>query len=155
MNLVKDRLERAFNECDKHLLRINQAYSKITNFIPLDTDRYKNLTEEKIQIIDQYLFRFSKLQDAIGEKIFSLILQVVEESIKKLTFIDILNKLERLEIIESADNWRYLRQIRNDIAHQYDDVPEDMATALNNIFEQKQILEKIYIRIKDYYKKVK
>jgi len=37
---------------------------------------------------------------------------------KKKTFIDILNRLEELEIADKAE-WLKLREIRNDIAHEY------------------------------------
>ncbi len=63
MKQVQERLKRAFNECDTHLLRINQANDDILDFFPLSAETYQKLTKQQVQAIDQYLFRFSKLQD--------------------------------------------------------------------------------------------
>ena len=40
------------------------------------------------------------------------------------------------------------------LAHQYDDEPEETADAINKIFAQKDILIGIYRNIRDYYAKL-
>jgi len=45
----------------------------------------------------------------------------------------------------------YLRKIRNEIAHQYDDEAEEMSQAINNILHQKSIIISIYQKTKDKY----
>jgi len=45
----------------------------------------------------------------------------------------------------------YLRKIRNEIAHQYDDESEEMSQAINNILLHKSIIISIYQKIKDKY----
>ena len=42
-----------------------------------------------------------------------------------------LQRLERIGIIPSAEQWRELRIARNTIAHEYPDAPELKAAALN------------------------
>ncbi len=74
------------------------------------------------------------------------------DDISSLTFIDIVNRLEKIGILENADKWKNLRTIRNDISHQYDDEPVEMAHALNNIFTQKEELLKINQKIVAYYR---
>ena len=61
------KLEKKFKECDKHLQRINEAYGDMTLFMPICSVKYENLSKQDVQAIDQYLFRFSKLQDTMGE----------------------------------------------------------------------------------------
>jgi hypothetical protein len=62
-------------------------------FMPLDAKRYQQLTDDEIEHIDQFLFRFAKLQDAMGEKLFLLILEFLkEENTRNKPFIDILNR---------------------------------------------------------------
>jgi len=73
--------------------------------------------------------------------------------VEALPFIDILNKLEKLELIASAEKWQELREIRNVIAHEYDDSPELAAQALNAIFASHQDLIDIYIGLKNVYDK--
>lgn len=146
------RLEKVIIECDKHLKRINSAYLKMSMFMPLDAKRYQQLTDDEIEHIDQFLFRFAKLQDAMGEKLFLLILEFLkEENTRNKSFIDILNRLEQLGLLENKNVWLELRTIRNNIAHQYEDEPQQAAEALNAIYAVKPILEEIYITLKASY----
>lgn len=91
------RIEKLIVECDKHLKRINSAYLKMSVFMPLDSQRHQQLSDDEIEHIDQFLFRFAKRKDAIGEKLFILLLEFLqEENIRNKPFIDILNRLEQL-----------------------------------------------------------
>ena len=122
-------------------------------FMPLDAKRYQQLTDGEIEHIDQFLFRFAKLQDAMGEKLFLLLLEFLkEENTRNKPFIDILNRLEQLGILEDKNVWLELRKIRNNIAHQYEDEPQQAVEALNAIYAVKPILEEIYIALKASYK---
>ena len=110
--------------------------------------KYKILSKDEVQDIDQYLYRFLKLQDTLGQKIFKLVLDIYEPSNEALPFLDILNKLEKLNFLESAKEWMNLREKRNNIAHQYDDEPYEMTQAINDILNQKDILKSVYMRFK-------
>ena len=149
LTLNSIKLTKYFNECDKHLQRIEEAYGDIYSKLPISVDKYNNLTKDEVQAIDQYLYRFSKLQDTIGDKIFSIIVEEYQSSIKTMPFIDKLNNLEKLGFISSAKEWIKLREIRNNISHQYDDEPEEMAPALTAMLNQKDIIKEIYLKLKD------
>ncbi|MHB1620706.1 MAG: hypothetical protein ACYCTY_12120 [Sulfuricella sp.] len=150
--MINLRIEKLIVECDKHLKRINGAYLKMAVFMPLDAKRYQQLTDDEIEHIDQFLFRFAKLQDAMGEKLFMLFLEFLkEENTRNKPFIDILNRLEQLGLLEDKNVWLELRKIRNNIAHQYEDEPQQAAEALNAIYASKSILEKIYTSLKTRY----
>ena len=73
MNIYKNKIEKIFNECDKHILRINSATKKMANSMPLNEDSYLNLSDDEVEHSDQFLFRFAKLQDTIAEKLLKLI----------------------------------------------------------------------------------
>lgn len=150
--MIALRLKKLINECDKHVQRIEHAAGKMALFMPLNVDRYLQLSEDEVEHIDQFLFRFSKLQDTIGEKLFVLILELLqEENPKSKPFIDILNRLEQLELLEDKNSWLELRKIRNNIAHQYENEPKQASEALNAIYAAKPILEIIYISLKNRY----
>jgi len=150
--MINLRLEKLIKECDKHLERIKHAYAKMAVFMPLNASRYAQLTDDEVEHIDQYLYRFSKLQDVIGEKLFVLLLEFLkEENIKAKPFIDILNRLEQLDLLEDKNVWLKLRKIRNTIAHQYEDEPEQASAALNAIYAAKPTLETIYFSLKNRY----
>lgn len=149
--ILKSKIEKIFVECDKHLLRVNKAYAKIRIILPLDENKYENLNDDEVEHIDQYLFRFAKLQDAMGTKLFKYILMFLDEHVEGMPFVDVLNRMEKLSLLEDANIWRKLRDIRNELSHQYDDDAEEMAIILNHIFEKKEVIEDIYFHIKNYY----
>ena len=151
MRLKIVKVGRYINECEKHQMWIEESFAEIQDIFPLSGKKYTKLTAMEIKNIDQFLFRFSKMQDTIGDKLFRLIVEDFIEDVSKMTFIDILNQLERIGIVESVKEWQNLRKARNDISHQYDDDPEEMAEAINRIFAQKDILIEIFNNIKNYY----
>lgn len=149
--LVLIKLKRLVAECNKHQQRMTYALVKIEKKLPLTEQSYQMLEDEDINHIDQFLFRFSKLQDAIGQRFFKAILELLEEDVEGIPFIDILNKLEKLGLIESTTQWQNLREIRNSLAHEYDDSPELMAQVLNSVFIASTDLIKIYAKLKETY----
>lgn len=148
LNLENLKLEKILNECDKHLQRINEAYSDMSLFMPLTGTKYENLSKDDMQAIDQYLFRFSKLQDSMGEKLFRVLLNRFEENTDRLSFLDIIKKLEKYIAMDIANEWHDLRKIRNQLAHDYEDDAIEMANIINLIYAKKEVIEGIYLAIK-------
>ncbi|MEF3191755.1 MAG: nucleotidyltransferase domain-containing protein [Campylobacterales bacterium] len=144
-------LQKYFHECDRHVQRINEAYETIKTFVPITAFEYTKLDKHQVQALDQYLFRFAKLQDTLGDKIFKRIVSKYDQNADSLPFIDILNKLEKTGYLFSAKEWINLRKIRNNIAHQYDDEPEEMSQAINEIVANKDVIIKIYDQVKRRY----
>jgi len=151
LDLNKIKIDKYFKECDKHIQRIEESFEDIKNIIPINSTTYLKLSKDEVQAIDQYIFRFSKLQDTLGEKIFKLLIEEFMPTNELVTFIDKLNMLEKLGFINSVKEWQNLRKIRNEIAHQYDDEPDEMSQSINNIINQKDIIKNIYINLKKKY----
>jgi hypothetical protein len=150
-DVVIEKLEKIFYECDKHIERINSASEKMKSFMPLDKIRYETLDNDEVVYIDQFLFRFAKLQDAMGQKLFKNILIFLKEDIENKPFIDLLNIMEKIGLIESANVWKELRNDRNELSHNYENEPEQMSETINILFDKKDILISIYEGIKKYY----
>ncbi len=144
---LKQILNQQIQLAEKHKLRLENAYAKMSEFMPLTAESYAELNEEQIVYIDQYLYRFANLQDTIGNKLFRLVLESLGEVTTNKSFIDIFNRLEQLGIIENYDLWIELREIRNEIAHEYEDNPEINSAKLNLIFTHKANLVKYLDRI--------
>ncbi len=77
------------------------------------------------------------------DKIFPSILRLLEEDIKKMPFIDKLNRLEELGLVNRVA-WMQLRQIRNDIAHEYSFNLQEVVDNLNDIYQVSETLLSIY-----------
>ncbi len=77
-------------------------------------------------------YRFTKLQDTIGQQALPGILELAEEPLPPETpFAQKLQQLERLDVIPSAETWRERRETRNAIAPEYPDQPEIRGAVLN------------------------
>lgn len=144
------KVKNVLAECALHQKRIHYALAKLKQFMPLTVNDYKSLNDEQIEALDQFLFRFSKLQDTIGQRLFIGILELQEEAVKTLSFLDLLNRLEQLNVIESKAQWLALRNMRNKLAHEYEDDPQGMTDALNAIYAAYPILATILLQAITY-----
>ena len=147
-----DRLSTRLAICELHLKRMIFAQKRISNLFPLTVDSYRAMKEEQISFADQLIYRFSKLQDTMGNKLFPLMLEGLQEDVETLPFIDILSKIEKLGLIESSNQWLTLREIRNVVTHEYPFQLDQLIEGLNQINEQIEMLIKIWNTLKNYSK---
>jgi len=145
--LIQQRLTTSIQKCELHLKRLNYALNQISGLFPLTGDKYNNFSEATVGNIDQLVFRFTKLQDEIGNSTFRLLLEYLKEDVADKPFRDILNMLERLKIIDSSDTWLTLREIRNDLTHEYPMMIYETIEKLNQLFQQVPTLEQILLNI--------
>ncbi len=148
--VYKARVEESLNQGYTHLKRLNDAFTELNNKykFPIDKNQYKNMISniQDLAFSDQIIYRFSKLQDTIGAKLFKGLLLYQGENIDK-PFLDILNQLEKIDIVD-VEEWFELRDLRNEIAHDYENNDYLAIDILNNIFELKNELEKILNSVK-------
>jgi len=128
-----------------HFNRAEQAIAEIRR-IQLCTGIFNNF--ESVKTIDTFIYRFSKIQDYMGEKLFPVVLGMLGEYQSSMSFKDILNKLERLELIQSARQWVNFREIKNTLAHEYPDNE-------NEIIEGIKLAVNAYAEIKNIYATIK
>lgn len=150
---INERLQREFDICDKHILRINEALGELSSVLPLSSNDYATLNSEQIRCLDQFIFRFSKLQDAMGAKIFRYMLEYLDEDVSALPMRDILNRLERYHFLPDANEWIYIRELRNEIAHDYPLLENDVVHILNELFSKVDILYGVYDKLKAVFYK--
>ena len=132
--LSNEKLTQGIDEAFIHLKRLLYAGNNIKTFFPLTEEFMFNIDDESIEHLDQFIFRFMKLQDCIGQRLFSSLLENLQEDYSTRPFLDILNRLEQLGAIESAYSWQVLRDIRNDIAHEYPENTKESIRSLNELY---------------------
>ena len=93
------------------------------------------LTDEHVQDIDQFILRYTKLQDTMGTRLFTSILNYLYEPVDNRPMLDVLHRLEKLGLIDSIVMWQEVRLVRNRFAHDYANDPEKNAAQLNIAFE--------------------
>ncbi|MGZ8256386.1 MAG: hypothetical protein ACXWTX_01310 [Gallionella sp.] len=118
------RLQDAWRECERNDYHLRHALNSLATTLPMTADKFQQLSDELVQSLDQFILRFSKLQDAMGGRLFPAILQYLQEPYEERPMLDKLNRLEKLGFIERAENWQAIRVTRNKFAHEY---PDDYA----------------------------
>lgn len=98
---------------------------------PLTPEMLVNLTAhaDLSDRIEAYASRFARLQDTLGDKLIPAWLRSLEETPGAM--IDNLNRAERLGMLASVDEWLGLRQLRNQMVHEYIEDPATLAHALH------------------------
>lgn len=129
--LTLRKLESAIEECALHAEILSEALEEHGK-LDYSVSTIESLSKSWLRLLDQMAYRFTKLQATLGEQVLPMLLEVAEEPLAEdSTFAQKLQRLERIGIIPSAEQWRELRIARNIIAHEYPDAPELKAAALN------------------------
>jgi hypothetical protein len=92
------------------------------------------LTDEQIKDIDQFILRYTKLQDTMGSRLFTSILNYLYEPIDNRPMLDFLHRLEKLGMVDCIEMWQKVHLVRNRFAHDYANDPEKNAALLNMAF---------------------
>ncbi len=147
---IKDKLTETLAVCDLHHQRMKFAFDNVKKYFPLSESGFGQITQLEMALFDQLIYRFSKLQDSMGTRLFKQLLEALEEDVTGLPFIDILYKLEKLYLLESAKDWVKLRQTRNTIAHEYPFYKEVQIAELNLLPEEVERLSEIWKKLEIY-----
>lgn len=78
--------------------------------------------------VEAFVGRFGRLQDTAGDKLLPLLLATLGE--KPSAAIDNLDRAERLGLIRSTDDWMSMRNLRNQMVHEYVEDPVVLSSAL-------------------------
>jgi len=151
--LIVKRLANYFNEAKKHIAKIEGAKELLEKKMPLNMESFSKLSERELDKLDVLVFRFSKLQDLLGQKIFRYILEYSGFD-TNISFVKILSELEREGLLE-VDRWRALRDVRNAIAHEYPNEEDSLIDELNFIYQEVSYLVELTKRFEEYFNEIK
>ena len=147
---LSNKLKETVAICDLHHQRMMFAYKNIRQYFPLTEVNFSQISPIELALFDQLIYRFSKLQDSMGSRLFKQLLEALEEDVSGVPFIDILYKLEKLNLLENAKDWIALRQTRNTVSHEYPFYKEVRIEELNLLPDEVDKLSDIWLRLKDY-----
>lgn len=151
-NELKDKLKETLAICGIHHQRMMFAFESIKKYFPLTESNIGQISQMEMALFDQLIYRFSKLQDSMGTRLFKQLLEALEEDVSGLPFIDILYKLEKLHLLDNAKDWVKLRQTRNTVAHEYPFYKEVQVGELNLLPEEVNRLVQIWKNLETYSK---
>lgn len=137
-----EELKETFKSINKMIENCDIDYKELIN-----TDIDINFFDDynNVRIVNSFLFNFSKIQDKIGAKLIKKTLYFQQEiDNENIPMKDALNLLEKLNIIKNVEDWEFLREIRNNLAHEY---PNHIDERIENL----TLTLKGYIKLKSIY----
>lgn len=97
-------------------------------------------TFEELESFDSLTSKFARTSDIYTQKVLRSVFNLLREP--QLTIIDLANRAEKLQMISSADELLEMRDLRNDITHEY------IQEVIIDLFETTLILsEKLFENI--------
>ncbi|MDA8158752.1 MAG: hypothetical protein M0034_06180 [Deltaproteobacteria bacterium] len=143
-------LKETIEAVNINIKRAKSDYDEIKSWNALLPEYFDD--DEKRRVIDSFIFRFIKIQDLIGEKFFKEVLTYLGEYKRSMSFIDILDRLEKLELIDNADKWSNFRELRNGLSHEYPANEIEIIKDINAALTAFKEINDIYLNIIKYLK---
>jgi hypothetical protein len=126
-------LHQALATCRSHRDGLVDALTDMPQ-PPTDAYALEHLARGDRRVLDQFAYRYTRLQDDMGSRLFPAILRALGEDVAVMSTIDRLARLEQLGWIPSADEWLELRRVRNEFSHEYPDAPKERLERLRLAF---------------------
>ena len=125
-------LKKRFYKLDKHYSAFSEYHQLIESLLSeeniLTVEKFNFIEAKDRALFDAYIKRFASIQDFLGAKIFPLLIEISGIGSVKMT--EVLYQMEREGVIDSIDNWIELREIRNELEHDY---PDELEEALRDL----------------------
>ena len=155
MTNKKKILTLRFSKLEKHYIALKEYKVLISDLLKekniYDQFTFNTLKPQEKAILDAYLKRFTSVQDFLGAKIFSLLLEIAGIPGDKMS--EVLYNIEKEQIIDSLDNWIELREVRNELEHDYLEELEEALKDLKFCIDSFEKIESYYLNSLNFSKK--
>ena len=140
----KQLLQRELQILDKAAQMLQHSYDACKS-----VEHKKTYSLSELDLFEALTSRFARLSDIIIRKMFRLIdrLDIELEG----TVRDSINRAEKKGLIDDADQFGKIREIRNIIAHEY--LLEDMSQLYREVLTGTPTLVEVVEQIKNYCKR--
>lgn len=109
--------------CQGHAQALTDALDDMRQ-LSITADLYANLSKNDRRLLDQFAYRYTRLQDDMGAKLMPALLKVLGEPVASMSAIDRFARLEQLGWLPDAQAWNVLRHICNQFTHDYPETAE-------------------------------
>jgi hypothetical protein len=146
-------IESAITEGESHLEKLHTSEDYLQALRPITPSTLKALDDDAVLRLDQFVYRFTKLQDSMARRLLPSLYSLLEADTEPKPFLDILSRLEQLEVLPSVQTWQRFRNLRNNLAHDYPESLDQTAETLNQLLQTWGDLEEIFVRARDAYRR--
>lgn len=132
-----------------HLSRMQTylAYSLDQVRIVVPIQVWENLTAENHETLAAFRVRFSEYQEHLGKAMRAI---AIEEEQKTEPFTAVLLYMEKLGVIDSAQSWKELRELRNAVNHEYEENPQRLSEFFLELVQATPVLMDWHMRIVEF-----
>ena len=133
----------------QHLARMQQylAYSLGQVELMLPLKDWSALTPDQHESLAAFRVRFSEFQEHIGKAMRAV---AIEEEQDVDRFGAVLAFMERLQILDSSEHWKLIRELRNAVNHEYEDDSLRLAEFFELLVVQTPVLFDYLSRLSGY-----
>lgn len=139
--LIQDRLEHL----DRMAGYLDHSLAKVTAIVP--RIRLQSLTPDEHESLAAFRVRFSDFQEHLGKTMRSV---AVEEALDVERFGTVLALMERLRVLESVEQWRSIRDLRNAVNHEYEDDADRLSDFFSGLVQAAPQLQAMHQRLVQY-----
>ncbi len=135
----------------EHLCRMQTYLSwsaqQVGHIVPIHD--WRPITPVQHESLAAFRVRFSEFQEHLG-KIMRAI--AIEEEENTEPFGAVLAFMEKLQLIDSTEHWKMIRELRNAVNHEYEDDTDRLAEFFRLLLEETAALTGYFNNIRNYCK---
>ena len=132
-----------------HLARMRShlgySVTQVQPFVP--AAHWQALTADQHESLAAFRVRFSEYQQHLGKTMRAV---AIEEEVDVDRFGTVLAFMERLQVLDSADHWKLIRELRNAVNHDYEDDPVRLNTFIERMLAEVAALEGYHQRLLNF-----
>jgi hypothetical protein len=136
-------LQQAYITCRLHENALHDAVDDLKKR-NLAVTELETLGKDDRRLLDQFAYRYTRLQDDMGARLIPSVLGALGEEITTMPMLDRLNRMEQLGWLPDADEWADLRRIRNEFTHDYPEILEERFERLQLAIASAQKVREIF-----------
>ncbi|WP_376099191.1 hypothetical protein ACE7GA_10600 [Roseomonas sp. CCTCC AB2023176] len=112
--------------------RLRRSFDWLSPHLPLDAEALARLDAAQPEFLDAFLLRFENLTNHLQESVFrGIVVEVEERDPTRMSRRDVVELMDRLRYVPSADAFREAGKVRNIPSHVYPDEPAVSAAILH------------------------
>ncbi|MBI5919239.1 MAG: hypothetical protein HY849_07705 [Nitrosomonadales bacterium] len=115
---------------------LEYTHNKVANWWRVDVG-FDQWNEDQLELLAAFKARFSELQDHLASAM-KLIAGIEGERAEAFTYV--LNFMVQIYVLESVDEWRNVRDLRNAATHDYSDTEEAKAIHFHRLIQNTHYL---------------
>ena len=145
LKLIRIKLE--------HLARMREyltySLSQVESVLLLKD--WKALSPDQHESLAAFRVRFSEFQEHLGKTMRSVAMEE-EQDVERLGAV--LAFMERLRVIDTAEQWKLIRELRNAVNHEYEDDTARLAEFFDLLVKETPVLFGYFSRLQDHCARV-